>query len=175
MINLGGDNMYSLNCLIIYSILGFLLESTIYKVKKSKRHSGICFGPLTYVYGFGVLGLNLLDQYFLPRIKGNRFFKGIITFFSCAFLMSIIEWLGGVILYALFQVRLWDYSKKAYNMGPYVCLELSFIWGILGCFYLYFVKKHLDPLISKIPKKVTLILTFLELVDIIFVFLVKFF
>lgn len=56
--------MYSYNCLIFYSIVGFLLESTIYKIKGSKRHSGICYGPVTYVYGFGILGLNVLDQYF---------------------------------------------------------------------------------------------------------------
>ena len=75
--------MYSYNCLIFYSIVGFLLESTIYKIKGSKRHSGICYGPVTYVYGFGILGLNVLDQYFLSKTKGNKEKKLLITFISC--------------------------------------------------------------------------------------------
>lgn len=167
--------MYSYNCLIFYSIVGFLLESTIYKIKGSKRHSGICYGPVTYVYGFGILGLNVLDQYFLSKIKGNKGKKLLITFISCTILMSLIEFLGGTILYAVFQTRLWDYSKKPYHLGRYLCLELSIIWGILGCFYLYFIKPLLDPLLRKIPQKFSIIVMFIQLLDIIFVIMNKLF
>ena len=167
--------MYSYNCLIFYSILGFILESTIYKIKKSKRHSGICYGPVTYVYGFGILGLNALDKYFLSQIKGNKIKKLFITFLSATILMSLIEFLGGIILYKVFQIRLWDYSNKPYNLGRYVCLELSIIWGILGCLYLYFVKKVFDPLLKKIPKKVSIALMIIQFIDIIFVIMNKFF
>ncbi len=167
--------MYSYNCLIFYSILGFILESTIYKIKKSKRHSGICYGPVTYVYGFGILGLNALDKYFLTKIKGNKIKKLFITFLSATILMSLIEFLGGIILYKVFQIRLWDYSNKPYNLGRYVCLELSIIWGILGCLYLYFVKKVFDPLLKKIPKKVSITLMIIQFIDIIFVIMNKFF
>lgn len=167
--------MYSYNCLIFYSILGFILESTIYKIQKSKRHSGICYGPITYVYGFGILGLNALDKYFLSQIKGNKIKKLFITFLSATILMSLIEFLGGIILYKVFQIRLWDYSNKPYHLGRYVCLELSIIWGILGCLYLYFVKKVFDPLLKKIPKKVSIALMIIQFIDIIFVIMNKFF
>ena len=167
--------MYSYNCLIFYSILGFILESTIYKIKKSKRHSGICYGPITYVYGFGILGLNALDKYFLSKIKGNKIKKLFITFLSATILMSLIEFLGGIILYKVFQTRLWDYSNKPYHLGRYVCLELSITWGILGCLYLYFVKKVFDPLLKRIPKKVSIALMIIQFIDIIFVIMNKFF
>lgn len=167
--------MYSYNCLIFYSIVGFLLESTIYKIKGSKRHSGICYGPVTYVYGFGILGLNVLDQYFLSKTKGNKGKKLLITFISCTILMSLIEFLGGIILYKVFQTRLWDYSKKSYHLGRYLCLELSIVWGILGCFYLYFIKPLLDPLLRKIPQKFSIIVMCIQLLDIIFVIMNKIF
>lgn len=167
--------MYSYNCLIFYSIVGFLLESTIYKIKGSKRHSGICYGPVTYVYGFGILGLNVLDQYFLSKTKGNKGKKLFITFISCTILMSLIEFLGGIILYKVFQTRLWDYSKKSYHLGRYLCLELSIVWGILGCFYLYFIKPLLDPLLRKIPQKFSIIVMCIQLLDIIFVIMNKIF
>lgn len=167
--------MYSYNCLIFYSILGFILESTIYKIKKSKRHSGISYGPVTYVYGFGILGLNALDKYFLSKIKGKKIKKLFITFLSSTILMSLIEFLGGIILYKIFQIRLWDYSNKPYHLGHYICLELSIIWGILGCLYLYFTKKVFDPLLEKIPKKISIALIIIQLIDIIFVIMNKFF
>lgn len=167
--------MYSYNRLIFYSIIGSLLESTIYKIRGSKKHSGICYGPVTYVYGFGILGLNALDQYFLSKIKGNKIIKLFITFLSCTLLMSLIEFLGGIILYQIFQIRLWDYSKKAYHLGRYLCLELSIVWGILGCLYLYFVKNILDPLLQKIPQKFSIIVMIIQLLDIIFVIMNKLF
>ena len=89
--------------------------------------------------------------------------------------MSLIEFLGGIILYKIFQIRLWDYSNKPYHLGRYVCLELSIIWGILGCLYLYFAKKIFDPLLEKIPKKISIALMIIQLIDIIFVIMNKFF
>ncbi len=167
--------MYSFNCLILYSIFGFLLESTIYKIKGSKKHSGICFGPVTYVYGFGILILNAIDKYLLKRLKINKWFKFIFTFFLAGITLSLTEWLGGVILYHLFRVRLWDYSNKSFHFGRYVCLELSVVWGIMGTFYLVYLKEKLDPLIKKIPKKVSYLFLGIQIIDIGLVLIKKFF
>ena len=166
---------YYLNILTIYSIIGFLLESTIYKIKKSKRYSGICYGPITYVYGFGILAIDLINKYFLRQIKGNKIKKLILTFIICTITLSTIEWLGGTILYAIFKINLWDYSKKSFHLGKYVCLELSLTWGLLGCLYLYLIKKVMDPIIHNISKKTTLFLLIIQLLDISLVFLKKFF
>ena len=48
--------MYYFNLIIFYSLLGFILESVVYKISKSDEHSSIFYGPYTLVYGFGVLG-----------------------------------------------------------------------------------------------------------------------
>ncbi len=165
--------MYYINSLFLYSLLGFVMESTVYKINKSKRHSGICYGPVTYVYGFGILSLILLDKYFLKRLKGNRFWKVLITFVVCWVTLTFIEWLGGTILNQIFDINMWDYSKKAYHCGRYICLELSFIWGILGTLYLYFVKDFMDQIIALIPKKLTYTLLLIQAIDVIFVFLHK--
>lgn len=165
--------MYAINCLMIYSIFGFILESCVYKIQKSHHFSGICYGPITYVYGFGVLALNLLDHYFFKRFHGNRVLKFFIIFIFSTLVLSLIEGIGGNILYLVFHTRLWDYSKKPYHLGRYVCLELSLIWGTLGCIYLYLIKPKVDPLIKKIPSKVSFVVLGFELIDIIFVFLKK--
>lgn len=165
--------MDSYNTLIIYSIFGFLLESTIYKIKNSKRHSGISYGPVTYVYGFGVLSLNVLDKYFLMKLRIKPFWKLVITFISSVIILSLVEYLGGIILYYLFNTRLWDYSNKFCHLGKYVCLELSITWGIMGSIYLYLVKRYIAPLIKKIPKSISYIFLLIQVIDIIFVFINK--
>ena len=58
---------YYINALYFFSLFGFILESTVYKISKSNRHSGIFYGPLTMVYGFGVLSLILIKKYFFDN------------------------------------------------------------------------------------------------------------
>lgn len=157
--------MYYTNILLLFSGLGFVLESTVYKVHKSKRHSGIFYGPFTYVYGFGILSLLLIKKYWLDQLKVRGFLKVLVTFLTCWIVLTFIEWLGGNILYEVFHINMWNYTKKAFNCGKYICLELSLIWGVLGTLYLYFAKDFFDRIISIIPKKLTIVILLLELID----------
>lgn len=161
--------MYYINSLFLFSIIGFILESTIYKINNSKRHSGIFLGPFTYVYGFGILTLLIVKKYWLDKLKTNKLLKIIIVFLTSAITLTIIEYLGGNILFQIFNINMWNYTKKPFNCGKYICLELSLIWGLLGTFYLLFAKTFFDKIISIIPKKLTIIVTIIELFDIIYV------
>ena len=55
--------MYYFNLIIFYSLLGFILESVVYKISKSNEHSSIFYGPYTLVYGFGVLACILVFNF----------------------------------------------------------------------------------------------------------------
>ena len=166
---------YYLNSLYFYSLFGFVLESTVYKIMKSNRHSSIFYGPITMVYGFGIVLLLLVKKHFLDQIHLSSFFKIMITFLVCMVVFTFTEWLGGHILYWLFRVDLWNYTKKAFHFGKYVCLELSFVWGFLGALYLYFVKDFVDKILNLFPKKMTIAFILINLVDTFFVFVNKFF
>lgn len=169
-----GDNMYyMINSLFMYSFLGFCMESCIYKIMKSKRHSGIFYGPITEVYGFGILFLILFKKYFLDKIHGKWYFKLLLTFFSCTIILTLVEWLGGSILYHFFNIKMWDYSKKTFHIGKFICLELAFIWGLLGTCYIYFIKNFIDKFIELIPKKLTITLMIINMIDTIFVLINK--
>ena len=55
------------------------MESDIYKINNSNRHSGIYYGPLCGVYGIGVIVLILIKKYFLLnklylRLKYNKLY-----------------------------------------------------------------------------------------------------
>ncbi len=164
---------YYINALFFFSLFGFCMESTIYKISKSKHHSGIFYGPITEVYGFGVLALILLKKYLLDKVHCNKYLKVLITFLLCWITLTFIEWLGGNILYQLFHIEMWNYTKKAYHCGKFICLELSLIWGVFGTIYLYYLKDFFDKIINLIPKKLTIFIICINLIDTFLVFFNK--
>lgn len=156
---------YYTNVLYFFSLLGFILECTVFKISKSKKHSGIFYGPITMVYGFGVLALVLIKKYFFDKLKCNKYFKLLIIFITSWMVLTLVEWLGGTILNIVFDIDMWNYSKKQYNFGKYICLELSLIWGLMGTIYICCLKDFLDKFIYLIPKKLTIIIVIVNLID----------
>lgn len=165
--------MYYINCLYFYSFLGFALESEVYKINNSNLHSGIFYGPITEVYGFGVIALILLKKYFIDKLKCNKYLKILITFISSLIVLTLIELIGGNTLHLIFNINMWNYTKKAFNIGKYICLELSLIWGLFGTIFIYYLKDYLDKIIKLIPKKLTYILLIINIIDTIAVLLTK--
>jgi uncharacterized membrane protein len=53
-----------------------------------------------------------------------------LIFLAGLVLASSIEFIAGWGLYHLFHARWWDYRKKPFNLGGYICLEFSIYWGI---------------------------------------------
>ena len=165
---------YYINSLYLYSLFGFILESTIYKIKKSKRHSSIFYGPITMVYGYGILLLLLTKKYFIDKLELTKKKKLIVTFLTATIILTLTEWLGGNIIYKIFKINMWNYSNKNFHFGKYICLELAIVWGILGTIYLYYVKDFTDKIIKLFPKKLTIAIIGLNILDTILVFINKF-
>lgn len=158
---------YYLNSLYLYSLIGFIIESTVYKVANSKRHSSIFYGPFTYVYGFGILALILAKKYIFDKLVLNKYLKVLIVFITCTIILTLIEYIGGNILNLIFNVDMWDYSKKTYNLGKYICLDLAITWGFLGTIYVYYIKNGLDKVIALIPKKITILIFIINTLDLL--------
>ena len=159
--------MYYLNSFYIYSVIGFILESTIYKFMNSNRHSGIFYGPITAVYGIGALIIILLYQLFYKRLNLNKYLRPILLFLSSIIILTVIEWIGGHILNFIFDIDLWNYTNKKYNLGKYICLEISLCWGILSLIFVYIIKPFMDKFIKRIPKFATYIFTVVFIIDLI--------
>ena len=75
---------------------------------------------------------------------------------------------------SLFDIELWNYSNKKFNIGKYICLEISVIWGFASIAYIYFVKKFMDRFIKRIPKKATYLFSIIFLLDLCYVFIKHF-
>ncbi len=165
--------LYYINYFLLFSFLGFNLESEVFKLNNSNIHSGIFYGPITEVYGFGVIHLLLVKKYFLDKLKCNKYLKVIFTFITSFVVLTLTEYIGGNVLNWLFDIDMWNYTKKAFNCGKYICLELSIAWALLGTFYLCFAKGFFDKIVSIIPKKLTLFLVIVNIIDTIITLLTK--
>ena len=53
-----------------------------------------------------------------------------LLFFGGMFICSLIEFIGGFALDKIFHMRWWDYSNRKCNVGGYICLRYSIMWGI---------------------------------------------
>lgn len=165
--------MYYINIFILYSVLGFIMESTLYKIKLVNKHSGIFYGPITAVYGIGIISIELINKYIFNKIKCHKIIKILIEFIILTIQLSLIEYLGGNILNILFDIDMWDYSNIKPNFGKYICLQNSLIWGILGVIYIHIFKKFTDKIIKQLSKKETILFLFLLFIDTILVLITK--
>lgn len=165
--------MYYTNIFLLYSLLGFIMESTLFKIKTVNKHSGIFYGPMTAVYGVGIISIELLNKYFFKKIKSNKILKYLIEFLTLTIILSLIEYLGGNILNYLFDIDMWDYSKIKPNFGKYICLQNSIIWGLLGTIYIHFFKPFTDKIIKQITNKETYIFLTIFIIDTILVLINK--
>ena len=158
-------NMYLLNCFFIYSILGFIVEGMFTLIISGHFSSGILYGPWTPIYGFGAILTIIISRKIFKKMHQNKFIETLITFIILMIILTIIEWLGGILIENLFHETLWNYKEYKYNIGKYISLEMSLIWGIIGVFLIYFIKPIVDKLENKTPKFITIILIVLFIID----------
>lgn len=164
---------YYINCFFVYSILGHLIETVTALITKSNFKSGFLYGFWTPVYGFGSIIILILSNYLFKNLHLNRVVETIIVFLVVAIVLSSIEVIGGVLLKQLFGVSYWDYTKEKYNLGKYISLKMTLIWGVMSIVFIYIVNPILEPLIKKVPKFVTVILIILFFFDNVVTFITK--
>lgn len=165
--------MYYLNTFLLYSILGFLLETVRSFLVNSKFTSGILYGPWTPIYGIGIVIVILISNYLFAHLHLSRWVETFITFVIITLILTLLEWIGGILIEKIFHTVFWDYSKEAFSIGKYISLSKSLIWGVGSILFIYVLKPLLEGVIKHIPIPVTIILTLLMLSDFILTFVNK--
>lgn len=165
--------MYYLNTFLLYSILGFLLETVRSFLVNSKFTSGILYGPWTPIYGIGIVIMILISNYLFAHLHLSRWVETFITFVIITLILTLLEWIGGILIEKIFHTVFWDYSKEAFSIGKYISLSKSLMWGVGSILFIYVLKPLLEGVIKHIPIPVTIILTLLMLSDFILTFVNK--
>lgn len=103
----------------------------------------------------------------------NKIIETIVTFIILSIVLTFIEWLGGILIETLFHQTLWNYKNYKFNIGKYISLEMSLVWGIASIFVIYFIKPLIDKFEKRVPKFITLIIAIIFIVDLITTTIIK--
>ena len=124
----------------IYAFIGWVVEVSYHTVTIGKFiNRGFLSGPYCPIYGFGAISV----IYFLTDIAEKN---KLVLFIGSIAIATAIEFVAGFLLEKIFHERWWDYSDRKLNIGGYVCLEFSVIWGLF-CFLLY---EAVHPLVKNL-------------------------
>ena len=138
---------YSILYFFVYGFLGWCTE-VIFAAFKQHRfvNRGFLNGPICPIYGVGVT----LVIACLEAFQSNL----LLLYISSVILVTVLEGVTGWAMDKLFHNKWWDYSKLPFNIGGYVCLLFSLIWGVACVFIVYFVHPLIHQVLSLIPHTV---------------------
>ncbi|MGN1399419.1 MAG: hypothetical protein ACI4WG_05430 [Erysipelotrichaceae bacterium] len=108
---------------------------------------GFCVGPYLPLYGFGLVALfllSLVSEYF---DMFSSIWLIIIWLLLITVILTVIEYIAGIISTKIFHVKLWDYSDCWGNIQGIICPLFSLFWTILGVIYLLLIHQHIINLI----------------------------
>ncbi|VYU32749.1 hypothetical protein [[Ruminococcus] gnavus] len=135
---------YSILYFFVYGFLGWCTE-VIFAAFKQHRfvNRGFLNEPICPIYGVGVT----LVIACLEAFQSNL----LLLYISSVILVTVLEGVTGWAMDKLFHNKWWDYSKLPFNIGGYVCLLFSLIWGVACVFIVYFVHPLIHQVLSLIP------------------------
>ena len=136
---------------LIYSCLGWCLEVIYAAVSTGQLvNRGFLNGPVCPIYGFGMI----IVLFTLSPLADNL----LLLYISGVILPSVLELAGGWALYKLYHTRWWDYSDFPFNIGGYICLEFSLLWGVGTVVVMKAVHPVIAGLVEMVPQMVGFVL-----------------
>lgn len=125
------------------SLIGWCVEVLFRRIFTAKRwiNPGFLTGPYLPLYGFGITALYVLT--FLPVDTGMYWLDSVIMIVIMGAVMTLIEYIAGLIFIKGLKIKLWDYSDRRGNIQGIICPLFSFFW-LLVCAFYYFV---IDPFV----------------------------
>ena len=130
---------------MIYSFIGWCGEVVVAAVKRHRFvNRGAVSGPFCPIYGLGAAVVAV----FFPELKGTPLF----LFLGGMVVNTFVEYVTGRIMEMSLHKKWWDYSDQKFNLGGYVCLKTSVLWGICTVLMIYVLNPVFTGLVGLIPK-----------------------
>ena len=150
---------------MIGSMFGWVLELFFRRFISTKNparkwiNPGFLVGPALPLYGFGLVGLFVMSL--LPyvghensdmELTNLQVFCAIV---AMGFLMTVIEYIAGLVFIRGLKIKLWDYSEEWGNIQGIICPKFSVIWTVLAAFYYFFVQRYVVRLVRWFADNIT--------------------
>lgn len=134
----------------LYSFAGWCWEVSLYLVKERRFvNRGFLTGPILPIYGFGALSVLLS----CVPVKENVLLVALVG----TLVASLVEYVTGWAMEALFHVRYWDYSDRPLNLNGHICAMSAATWAVFSAMIVCVVHPMLRPTMLKVPPNAALI------------------
>ncbi len=137
-----------------YCFFGWCFESAYVSLRKRRFvNRGFLRGPFLPIYGSGAVMMLVVSEPF----KDNLF----LVFLAGCVGATVLEYVTGVVMESLFQVRYWDYSDQPLNFQGHICLSSTLAWGGLTVAMNLWIHPPIHELVARIPSEALTITTFM--------------
>lgn len=142
-----------------YSFAGWCIESTHVSIHTRKlTNRGFMRGPFLPLYGSGGIMMLVVSMPFRDSI--------VLTYLAGCVGATVLEYITGVTMEALFKVRYWDYSNQKFNFQGHICLKTTLAWGLLTILMTEIVHVPVEKLMLSIPDQILTVVTMILTVGI---------
>lgn len=143
-----------------YSFFGWCFESAYVSLKNGHFvNRGFIRGPFLPLYGSGAVMMLAVSMPFQHSL--------ILTYLAGCVGATVLEYVTGVTMEALFKVRYWDYSNQPFNFQGQICLGSSLAWGGLTILMTHVIHKPIEQAAFWLPGGALTLITML--VGVVFV------
>lgn len=105
---------------------------------------GFLNGPWCPIYGVGMLSVLVV----VAPVEENL----LLLFLLGMSLCTLVELAVGWILEKIFHTRWWDYTDRPFQLGGYICLEFSVMWGLAVTFTLRLIHPAILGFVRMLPR-----------------------
>ncbi len=130
----------------VYCFLGWCVESSYVSLKEKPPHwinRGFMRGPFLPLYGSGAIMMLVVSAPFQHHL--------VLTYAAGCVGATVLEYITGVMMEALFKVRYWDYSDVPFNFQGHICLGTTLSWGLLTILMTRVIHMPVENLLYSIP------------------------
>lgn len=137
-----------------YCFFGWCFES-VYVSLKNRRlvNRGFMRGPFLPIYGTGTMVMLVVSSPFQNSL--------ILTYIAGCIGATVLEYVTGRAMEALFHMRYWDYSDQRFNFQGHICLSSSLTWGLLTILMTRFLHQPVENFVLAVPEGVLTFITML--------------
>lgn len=136
-----------------YCFFGWCFESTYVSVKTHKlTNRGFMHGPFLPLYGSGAIMMLVASMPFQDNVP--------LTYLAGCVGATLLEYVTGVVMEALFKVRYWDYSNQRFNFQGHVCLKSTLAWGGLTILMTSVIHRYVEQMVLSVPIQILTAVTF---------------